>query len=363
MSFASWAQSEHTGACVIRVGWSCLKLAILLFVPIAVEAAEVKLRITSQLPNSSHIGANLLQFKEEVETGTNKAIAVEIYDNSRLYKDNEVVGAVSTGAIEMGAAPVDQFADKIPAVVIFQQPFLFNFEALVRAATNPDGEMRQLIDKAVLEATGTRVLWWQTFGSTVFFSKGRPVMNPTGIRDHKIRVFGKTMAAFAKNCGGIPKIISPNEQLQALQDGTVDMVMTGVSGIRARQLWKATDTITRTEHATIELMVIINEGAWQRLSENHRRIIIEVARKVELDLRDRMPVIEADAYRFARENGMKIYELTPDQVAEWRACSSPVFEAFMTDTGDMARRLMGAYGKLRTDPCCNSGPMGSFNLR
>ena len=64
-----------------------------------------------------------------------------------------------------------------------------------------------------------------------------------------------------------------------------------------------------------------------------------------------------------REKGMKIYELTPDQVTEWRACSSPVLEAFMTDTGDLARHLMGAYGMLRTDPCCSSGPAGSFNRR
>ena len=345
--------------------WRCYlsSVAFLLLVPITAEAEQIKLRISSQLPNSSHIGANLLQFKDEVERRTEKAIAVEIYDNSRFYKDNEVVAAVSSGAIEMGAAPVDQFAEKVPAVVIFQQPFLFNFEALVRAATNPDREIRKLIDKAVLEAFGTRILWWQTFGSTVFFSKGRPTMSPAGIRDQKVRVFGKTMAIFTEHCGGNPKIISPNEQLKALQDGTVDMAMTGISGVQARQLWKATDTITRTEHAAIELMVIINEGVWQRLRENYQSIIIEVAREVEKDLRDRISEIEDDAYRFAREKGLKIYDLTPDQVAEWRACSSPVLEAFMTVAEDMARLLMEAYGKLPTDPCCSSGPAGSFKSR
>ena len=40
---------------------------------------------------------------------------------------------------------------------------------------------------------------------------------------------------------------------------------------------------------------------------------------------------------------MKVYELTPDEVAEWRACSSPVLEAFMMDGGDLVRQLLGVY--------------------
>ena len=35
----------------------------------------------------------------------------------------------------------------------------------------------------------------------------------------------------------------------------------------------------------------------------------------------------------------------------------------MSNAGDTARRLMEAYGKLRTDPCCSSGPKGEFTLR
>jgi hypothetical protein len=51
--------------------------------------------------------------------------------------------------------------------------------------------------------------------------------------------------------------------------------------------------------------------------------------------------------------------LTPYQVAEWRACSAPVVDAFMMDTGELAQQLMRAYGKLRTSPCCSAGPGGA----
>lgn len=346
-----------------RVRRFVLSLSFLLSMSFACEAQQTKLRVTLQLPITNHLGVNLVQFKEEVERRTNKAVSIEIFDNSQLYKDNEVVAAVSSGAIEMGITTISWFRQKVPAIEIFEQPFLFNFEALVRAATNPSGEMRRLLDKAILEATGARVLWWQSYGSSVFFSKGQDAKTPSGIHGQKIRVFGENMANFTKYCGGTPLLISASKQNQAVKDGTVDMAMTGITGVDSRELWKVTDTITRTEHAALEFLVIIHEKTWQSLPESQRAIILESARKVERDLRDRMASIEENAYAFARQKGMKIYELTPDQVAEWRACSSGIVEDFMNGAGDLGRRLMVSYGKLRTDPCCSSGPAGAFNGR
>ena len=337
---------------------ACLALA-----PVPVGADQVKLRITLQLPITNHLGVNLTRFKEEVEGTTGGAIAVEIVDRARLYKDNEALAAVSSGAIEMGTVGLSQFHKKVPALEVFAQPFLFNFEALVGAAAGPDSEIRRLLDKAVLETTGVRVLWWQSYGQSVFFSKGRDARTPAAIGGQKIRVFGDNMANFTRYCGGIPFVISASDQHRALRDGTVDMAMTGVTGVTARELWKVTDTITRTEHAALEFVVIINDKVWQSLGENHKAAVTAAARKAEQELRRRMAEIEAKAYAFARDKGMKVYDLTPNEVAEWRACSAPIVEDYLTLAGELGRRVMAAYGKLRTQPCCTSGPSGEFTRR
>jgi C4-dicarboxylate-binding protein DctP len=336
-----------------------LLLKCLLLASLAAQAQQVKLRLTSQLPSSHYAGINLAQFKDEVERRSEKTLIIEIFDDGRLYKDNEAIGAVSSGAIDMGFVVSDQFADKIAAVSILQQPFLFNFEALVRNALSPGQDIRRLIDKAILESTGSRVLWWLPFGSTVILSKGQPAVSPAEISKQKIRVLGAAWAAFVERCGGIPALVNAGDMLSAMQDGRVNMTMTGVVSVPGRHLWKATDTITRTDHAAIETMVVINEAAWQRLSEGHRTIITEAARKVEQKLRDEIARLEDDAYRFARDNGMKVYDLAPHQVAEWRACSAPVVDAFMMEGGELALQLMRAYGKLRTAPCCSAGPAGA----
>ena len=53
---------------------------------------------------------------------------------------------------------------------------------------------------------------------------------------------------------------------------------------------------------------------------------------------------------------MKFQALTPDQVADWRACSAGMLADYMNRVGDRARKIMDAYGRLRLDPCCSSSP-------
>ena len=60
-------------------------------------SADVTMRISLQLPLKSHLGQNLLLFKEEVESKSGGSIAIEIYDSAQLYKDKEVPAAVGSG--------------------------------------------------------------------------------------------------------------------------------------------------------------------------------------------------------------------------------------------------------------------------
>ncbi len=232
-----------------------LAAALTLAAPVQPQAAETTLRISLQLPLKSHLGQTLLLFKEQVEAASGGEIEVQIYDSAQLYKDKEVPQAVGSGAIEMGVASLTRFVGDIPAVDIFYMPFMFNSELLVRAATQKGSPIRGPIDEAIL-GTGSRVLWWQAYGGAIMLSKGAPVRTPDDIKDKKVRVFGKTLGTFMETVGAAPTLISGSEQYLAYQRGTVDVGMTGVSGVKSRKLWEVMDTITVTNHADIEFVVL-----------------------------------------------------------------------------------------------------------
>ncbi|MEL6962060.1 MAG: TRAP transporter substrate-binding protein DctP [Pseudomonadota bacterium] len=313
--------------------------------PMAASAADLTARISLQLPLKSHLGQNLLMFKEEVEASSNGSIAVEIYDSAQLYKDKEVPAAVGSGAIEMGVASLTRYVGDIPAVDVFYMPFLLNSEEKVRKAVEPGSPIRAPIDEAI-EGTGSTVLWWQAYGGAIMLSNGEPIKTPTDMEGKKARVFGKTLGDFVTATGGAPTLISGSEQYLAYQRGTVDIGMTGVSGVKSRKLWEVMDTITVTNHADIEFIVVVNTDWWNGLTEEQREIMTTAARNAEIDVRDRVAQIEADAFAAAKDNGMVVYEPTAEEIDAWKAKAQPVYDAYKETAGDLGVNLLDAAAGL-----------------
>ena len=266
-----------------------------LFFTVNAFAADVTMRISLQLPMKSHLGQNLLLFKKEVESRSNGEIKVEIYDSAQLYKDKEVPAAVGSGSIESGVASLTRYVGDIPAVDLFYQPFLLNTDKKVRKAVSKGSSIRGPIDNAI-KNTGSTVLWWQAYGNAIMLSKGQAIKNPSDMKGKKVRVFGKTLGTFVKAAGGAPTLISGSEQYLAYQRGTVDVGMTGVSGVKSRKLFEVMDTITKTNHGVIEFIVVANTKWFNSLSTKQKDIIIKSAEIAEKDVRDNVAKIEPVSY-------------------------------------------------------------------
>ncbi len=308
-------------------------------------AADVTLRISLQLPLKSHLGQNLVMFEEEVEKNSDGAIEVEVYDSAQLYKDKEVPAAVGSGALEMGVASLTRYVGDIPAVDIFYQPFLFDTAEKVNAAVAKGSPIRDPIDKAI-EGTGSTVLWWQAYGGAIMLSKDGAVKTPDDMKGKKVRVFGKTLGDFVTATGGAPTLISGSEQYLAYQRGTVDIGMTGVSGVKSRKLWEVMDTITITNHADIEFVVVVNTEFWNSLSDEHKAVISTAAANAEADVRNRVSDIEADAYAAAEEQGMTVYQPSAEELEAWKASSQPVYDAYQSNAGELGAQLLKAAQNL-----------------
>ncbi len=307
-------------------------------------AAE-KMRITLQLPLQSHLGENLQLFEKEVEERTGGEMDVEIYDSAQLYEDKEVPAAVGSGSIEAGVASLTQYVGDVPAVDIFYMPFMFNTEEKVRAAVAEGSDIRTAIEDAI-EDTGGKILYWQAYGGAVMLSNGGPLKTPADLDGKKVRVFGKTLGDFVTAAGGSPTLVSGSEQYLAYQRGTVDVGMTGVSGVASRQLWEVMDTITKTNHADIEFVVVVNKDWWDGLSDDLRTQIEAAAEVAENDVRDRMSDIEAQAFKMAEENGMTVYTPTPEEIEAWKATAQPVYDEYKKSAGDLGQKLFEDAGKL-----------------
>ena len=349
------------GATRARTAWSIAGWALLLLLGFARPslAEPVRLRLSFQLPLSGTLGTNLVRWKEAVERDTGGAITIEILHGAKALPDRTVANSVMAGEVEMAVANSVTLVDKVKGVDVLSLPFLFNSNVFLRAMLDPARQSRKLLDDAILEKTGARLLMWQPYGTNVFFSKGRPVARPSDITAKRIRASGHIDLEFGRVCGGAPELIAAGKQYEAMKSGQVDMAMTAAENVSARNFWEISDTVTRTNHSTVMLLLLINEQVWQSLSPAHRDAISKASSHAESELWDGLLLGDEEAYAFARAKGMNVVELSSFDLAEWRACSAPVVESFMAASGQLGQKLLKQYGIMRADPCCNPAPDSS----
>lgn len=321
----------------------------------AASADETRaLRLT--LPKQSDASVHLIaaEFKEEVEKRAGGGLTIEL-DQQQVYRDDEMVSAASSGAIEIGGTTLSQFAYDVPLAGVFLQPFMFNFNALVRAAAKRGSEIRTLIDDEILYWTNARVLWWQPNGSNVMLARRIP-QDIAAIANLAIGAPDDQSKELARICGGQPHLMSTENLHAALRAGDIQLALTDILGVKAHSLWEVAEAIINTRHAPSLYIVVINDRLWERLTPQQQQAMTGAAHDVQERAWDRFLKVEVEAYALAQRKGMKIYDLRQGDVEEWRVCSSPLLEAYMERIGEPGQKLFAAYGKLRTDPCCQQVP-------
>jgi TRAP-type C4-dicarboxylate transport system substrate-binding protein len=299
-----------------------------------------------------------VRLKEEVEKRSGGAISIEIFDKGQIADGDHVVEAVRSGLADIGTTATHNYAKWAPALTIFDVPFLFNFRNLMMEVAKPGGEMRALIDDAILSQVGVRVLYWQLIGDMVFYSKGQDIADVARLGDQRVAVPGKYLESLIVHCGGRPKAMTVDKFHDAIKNGEADMAgMVSFSGLRTMRLFLVTDTVTYTAHSPSQFIFIINEKTWQSLTPAQQAIMIDAAQLVESEGFQRTAKVDAETARFAADKGIRVQHLTHDQVAEWRACSADMLAEYMERNGELAQRLMAAYAKIRMEPCCTAGPV------
>jgi TRAP-type C4-dicarboxylate transport system substrate-binding protein len=90
-----------------------------------------------------------------------------------------------------------------------------------------------------------------------------------------------------------------------------------------------------------------------KLSQEQKNVVVDAAKNAEALSWTKLNAVEANIYSYAKSGGMSIKRPSADDLIAWRICSSSILESFMSRAGRPGNRLLGAYGKLRADPCCS----------
>ncbi len=290
-----------------------LALLVLLFagLPEPVAAIE-KPRIRISVENyPGHVQTEAVRhFAEELEARIGDRYAIEFYHSGQLFRDRDVLAAMSAGNAEIAVPGTWQIDRYERSVAAFLLPACFARDPEVIHALS-DGPLGAEISRRMEESLNVVVLGrWLDLGHAHLFFAGRRVTSHREIENLRIRVAGGLGNELRiRTLGGLPVVIPWNDLPFYLQQKRLDGVLTTYETALSGRLWEYGIRYAFEDHQYFAQYVpLMRRTFWNRLSPDDRRTIREVWESV-VDTQRRAAVRAQEEARLVLErNGIEIVE-------------------------------------------------------
>ncbi len=287
-------------------------------------------------------GASALVFKNLVESGSNGDIKVEIFPNSQLGKDNEVLQQVKAGIIQMGIHSTGGMASVYPLIAVLDVPFGFPSHAAAYEVL--DGPFGKKLAADISKKTGMVCLGFGDSGG--FFqitNSKRPIKTVDDMKGLKIRTMGiPTHQAFISSLGGQPVAISWSEVYTALQTGVADGQMNPIPIVEFAKLYEVQKYLTITNHLFAPQMWMVNQQFWDSLAPGEQALIRSSAQAAIVTGRGIANAIEASERGLPfLQTKMEVNALSPEAKAKMAEVAVPAVRAIIEKNfGDEGKQLL-----------------------
>lgn len=301
------------------------------------EGGKVTLKMAAALPSSHPLVKAMDNFKTKVAEKSKGSIEVTIYPAGQLYNDKNMNDAVISGGVDMGLNTVGRWASIVPAMDVFDVPFLFpDYEKVDKAIDSGLGEKlgNELLKK------GVRPLIWADYGFVQFANNLREVRTPEDFAGLKIRGYSKYSSETIKALGASSATMGSSEVYMAIQRGTIDGQTSGTTAMRDRKMYEVHKYLTVTNHASPEFILTINEKTYAKLSDEQKKIINEVSNEVRDQIRANAKAEDLQALEDLKAAGMQVYVVPENEIGAWQEATKGVRELFVKENGALGQELI-----------------------
>ena len=274
------------------------------------------------------IAASLLQ--ERVNNEMNGKACMEVYPQSTLYNDDQVLEALLQGDVQMAAPSLSKFEQFTKQFRIFDLPFMFKNIDAVDAFQNSD--TGQAMKESMVRRGLLGLAFWHNGMKQM--SANVPLNSPTDADGLKFRVQNSdVLKAQMAALGGSPQPMAFSEVYGALQTGVVDGQENTWSNIYGQKFFEVQDGITETNHGIIDYMVVTSVDWIDSLDADVREQLVTIINEVTEARNAESTKVNEEAKQAILDAGGVVRTLDEGQRAEWVAVMKPVWDQFKDDVG------------------------------
>jgi TRAP-type C4-dicarboxylate transport system substrate-binding protein len=295
--------------------------SLLLATPVTTVAATLDMSI---FHSERSAWTHALKFwMEETKKQTQGRVEFKPFYSGALGKITETFKAVRNGSVPIGTTAAGVESSRIPSLAYIEgEAGMPNDGASWLTAA---GQLRPVLDR-LFDAKGVKFLWMQpSFGGTVNCRK-KLLKNPSDWQNLRVRTAGRWQVEQIRKLGANPVATDPAEQYIALQNGTLDCVLSNHEITYAFKLYEVAPKVVNLGVGVNALMYIVNKKVWGKISAADQKTIERLAVEAQIVAATHLEPLQPMLRDKIRKAGVEVYSLNKAEKDAFVNAIRPVFD-------------------------------------
>ena len=296
------------------------------------QAAEKTLRFAHIFSPEFSVHKAAEMINDGVKKATGGQVEIRILPNAQLGNERQIMEGLMLGTTDMGNVTGNIVQGVEASAGLTALPYLIrNFEHAFKVEDGPTGKE---VEKRILAKTGMRVIGYTTTGIREVFAPDKPLVSLADFKGLKIRVpESPVMVATFKALGANPTPIPWGELYTSLQTRVVDAGESPPLVANDAKLFEIAKALSLTNHVYTGQFMLINEKAYQRLSEKERAALLAAGREATTWQRAATVKGQSEMIEHLKKTaGVKVYEV---DTAPMQKAVAPVYQDYAKTIGGM----------------------------
>ena len=271
-------------------------------------------------------------FRDILDQRTDGRLTVEIFPDSQVGDDNQMMSALQSGTLEMTYPSTSPAASIVPELGLFDLPFLFPTPEVADEVL--DGEIGQEMLDA-FDGTGIKALAFAENGYRQLTNSKQAVSSPEDVKGLAVRVMENPIQVdIWKALGANPTSMAFGEVFSALEQGVVDGQENPWNTILTSKFYEVQDYASESRHVYTPFIIMIGEKFYNGLSPEDQTIVEEAAKAAGVYERTLSREFNDYAKQQLIDEGLEITDLSDEQLKEFQEATQPVYDKWAPKIGE-----------------------------
>lgn len=301
---------------------------------------KIVIKFSHVVSENTSKGLAAKRFADLVRERTGGYVEVQVFPDSKLYKDGEEFEALKNGAVQMLAPATSKLSTMFPEWQLFDLPFAF--PDMKTAHSLMDGSLGQELFADLQKQKFLGLAMWDS-GFKQFTNNERPLRTPEDFQGLRFRIMTSNVLKDQFEALGAQALPMPfNDVYQALVNGTVDAEENTISNINTQKFNQTQKYLTLSNHGYLGYVVLTNLDFWQGLPPQVRKILEDTLREVTIWERERAGEMDQkQLVELEQEGKLKITRLSQGEKLQLQKSLNPVYERLSKEIGqDLVNRVI-----------------------